>query len=82
MEEPEGFEIISEIRQIQAIATGRGVRTRRRLRRMHGGQRWRKMKGIATVREHTGEIYEAEIHWYEAHGVGRRDWKVKKRLAR
>ena len=36
-----------------------------------------KMKGVATVREHTGEVYEAEIHWFEAHGVGRREWKIK-----
>jgi len=47
------------------------------LKRRYGGRRWRKMKGIAMVREDTGETYEAEIHWYQAHGVGRCGWKIK-----
>jgi hypothetical protein len=77
---PEDFEILSLIRKIEVIASGRGVRARRRLRRKHGGIRWRKMKGIALVREYNGDTYEAEIHWYESHGVGKRDWKIKRRL--
>jgi hypothetical protein len=75
------FEILGPVRDIQAIATGRGVRMQRRLRRRHGGLRWRKMKGVALIREYNGDIYEAEIHWFEAHGVGKRGWKIKKRLA-
>jgi len=78
--EPEDFEILSQIRNVQVIASGRGVRIRRRLQRKHGGSRWRKMKGTALIREYNGDTYEAEIHWFEAHGVGRHDWKIKKRL--
>jgi hypothetical protein len=78
---PDDFEILGSLRNIEVIASGRGVRTRRRLHRRHGGSRWRKMKGVALVREYNGDIYEAEIHWFEAHGVGKRDWKIKKRLA-
>ncbi|MGA2583300.1 MAG: hypothetical protein ABSG31_08485 [Tepidisphaeraceae bacterium] len=77
---PADFEILSLIRDIQVIAAGRGVRVKRRLRRNHGGSRWRKMKGIALIREYNGDTYEAEIHWFEAHGIGKRDWKIKKRL--
>lgn len=77
-EEPVGFEIIGPVREKEVIAAGRGVKARKVLRRKYGGRRWRKMKGVATVREHTGEMYEAEIHWYEAHGVGRCGWKIKK----
>jgi hypothetical protein len=77
---PDNFEILGPIRSIQVIATGRGIRIRRRLARAYGGSRWRKLKGIALVRENNGDVYEAEIHWFEAHGIGRRDWKIKKRL--
>jgi hypothetical protein len=56
------FEIIGSIKGVEIIAAGRGVKIRRQLRREHGGSRWRKMKGVALIREHTGEIYEAEIH--------------------
>ena len=75
------FEIIGPIKEVEIIAAGRGVKIRRQLRREYGGGRWRKMKGVALIREHNGDIYEAEIHWFEAHGVGRRDWKIKRRLA-
>ena len=78
MDGPTSFTILDKIRQIEVIASGRGVRARHALRRRYGGGRWRKMKGVATVQEHTGEIYEAKIHWFEAHGVGRRDWKIKR----
>ena len=78
MDGPASFTILGDIRNIEVIASGRGVRARRALQRRHGGKRWRKMKGVATVQEHTGETYEAEIHWFEAHGIGRRDWKIKR----
>jgi hypothetical protein len=77
--QPESFELLSDVRQIQMIASGRGVHARKRLKKRYGSIRWRKMKGIALVRESTGEIYEAEVHWFEAHGVGRVDWKIKGR---
>ena len=72
------FEILSEIRERETIATGRGVYIRRYLERTHGRGRWRKMKGFATVRLADSAICEAEIHWYEAHGVGRKDFKIKR----
>ena len=72
------FEILGEIRDIEAIAVGRGVDIRQSLERTYGKGRWRKMKGIATVRLTDGMICKAEIHWFEAHGIGRKDFKIKK----
>lgn len=71
------FEFVSELRQIEIIASGRGVRERLRLRKMYGGHRWRKLKGIAHVRLTDGSVRLAEVHWYEAHGVGKREFKLK-----
>ncbi len=71
------FEILGEIRDIETIATGRGVYIRRYLERTYGKGRWRKMKGISTVRLADGTIRETEIHWFEAHGIGRNDFKIK-----
>jgi hypothetical protein len=72
------FEILGEIRAVETIAAGRGVYIRPYLERTYGRGRWRKMKGIATVRLADGTIYEAEIHWFEAHGIGRKDFKIKR----
>jgi uncharacterized protein with ACT and thioredoxin-like domain len=72
------FEILRNIADIEIIAAGKGVHIRRSLERAYGKGRWRKMKGTATVRLADGEILEAEIHWFEAHGIGRRDFKIKK----
>jgi len=72
------FRILGEIRNIETIASGRGVHIRRYLERTYGRGRWRKMKGIATVELADGTICEAEIHWYEAHGIGRKDFKIKR----
>jgi hypothetical protein len=72
------FEILSEIRDIETIAAGRGVYPRRYLDRNYGTGRWRKMKGLATVQLSDGSICEAEIHWFEAHGIGRKDFKIKR----
>lgn len=71
------FEILGEIRDIKTIATGRGVYIKRYLERTYGKGRWRKMKGMSTVRLADGTICEAEIHWFEAHGIGRKDFKIK-----
>ncbi len=70
------FELLGEIRNIERVARGRGLRVKRFLRRRYGGRRWRKLKGTATVRLVDGRIREAEIHWYEAHGVGRTGFKI------
>lgn len=74
------FEILSEINNIEIIATGRGVHIRRYLDRTYGRGRWRKMKGVATVRLSNGIVTTAEIHWFEAHGIGRKDFKIKRML--
>jgi len=74
------FEIVGEIQDVQTIATGGSIRELSRLRRHYGRGRWRKMKGIATVRLQSGRIRLAELHWYEAHGIGKRDIKRKRYL--
>jgi hypothetical protein len=76
-----GFAILSEIRDIQTVAAGRGVYIRRYLERTYGSSRWRKMKGVATVRLADGTICEAEVHWFEAHGIGRKKMKIKRFLS-
>ena len=74
------FEIVGSITEIETIAIGRSVRQLARLRRRYGRGRWRKMKGVATVRIASGELRRAEIHWYEAHGIGRVRHKIKRFL--
>ena len=71
------FEITSEITDIETIAEGTGVRDRVRLRKQHGRGRWRKLKGVASVRLLSGKIRLAEVHWYEAHGIGKKEFKLK-----
>lgn len=74
------FEILGEIQDIETIATGQGVYIRRYLDRMYGKGRWRKRKGRATVQLADGTVEKAEIHWFEAHGIGRKDFKIKRIL--
>ncbi|HKO54713.1 MAG TPA: hypothetical protein VJ276_02475 [Thermoanaerobaculia bacterium] len=74
------FEVISDFRLVETIASGPGVHARRRLIRQYGRGHWRKMKGVATVRLPDGTIIDAELHWYEAHGVGKRELKFKRPL--
>ena len=74
------FKLFGEIRDVETIATGRGVYIRRYLDRTHGKGRWRKRKGRASVQLADGTVHEAEIHWFEAHGIGRKDFKIKKVL--
>jgi hypothetical protein len=76
------YKRISEITNVQVIAKGTGVDIRHYLNRTFGRGNWRKLKGIALVRYENGEIWQAELHWYEAHGVGRRLEKVKDKLQR
>jgi len=71
------FEIVGQIRAIEVIASGPGIRALRYLRRAYGRGRWRKLKGVATIRLLNGDLRRAELHWYEAHGIGKRDIKVK-----
>lgn len=74
------FEVVGAVTEVETIASGPGVRARTRLRKRYGGGRWRKLKGTATVRLAGGRIRRAEVHWYEAHGIGRKGWKVKRFL--
>ena len=74
------FEIIGTIENIETIAVGGRIREIMRLRRQYGSGRWRKLKGISRVRLTNGNIRKAEIHWYEAHGIGRKKMKIKRFL--
>jgi hypothetical protein len=71
------FEIVSAIERVETIASGTGVKVRARLQKIYGRGRWRKRKGVATVRLPNGRRRRVELHWYEAHGIGRRDMKIK-----
>ena len=74
------FEIIGAIESIETIAVGGQIHEVMRLRRQYGSGRWRKLKGIARIRLSNGNTRRAEIHWYEAHGIGRRKMKIKRFL--
>ena len=77
---PARFTLRSEIRVLGAIAVNRSIRELALLKRLHGPGRWRKLKGEAMVELPDGAIVSAELHWYEAHGIGRRGMKIKKLL--
>jgi hypothetical protein len=74
------FEIVGDITQVNTIAVGNRIRDLRRLRRLYGTGRWRKRKGVALVRLRSGTLRKAELHWYEAHGIGRKEIKRKRYL--
>jgi hypothetical protein len=74
------FEIVSEITDIETIAIGSRIRDVAKLRKRYGKGRWRKLKGVARVRLRSGRVRLAELHWYEAHGVGRKEIKRKRYL--
>lgn len=74
---PMDFEILSAVTQVETIATGCGIRGLSRLQKTYGRGRWRKRKGIARIRLANGRVRLAEIHWYEAHGIGRQEIKRK-----
>ena len=75
-----GFEILGEISQVETIATASGIREVGRLRKLYGRGRWRKRKGVARVRLTDGSFHLAEVHWYEAAGIGRKEFKIKELL--
>jgi len=75
-----GFELLGEIRRSETIAVNLSIRERKNLEARFGGRRWRKLKGVGLVRFPNGEVRHAELHWYEAHGVGRRKIKIKRVL--
>lgn len=71
------FKLVSQITNIEIIAIGNKIRDLARLNRTHGKGRWRKLKGIANVELPSGRIRLAEVHWYEAHGIGKKEMKIK-----
>ncbi len=71
------FEIIGNITNIETIAIGNSIRELKRLRKNYGAGRWRKLKGTGPIRLEDGTICEAELHWYEAHGIGKKEIKIK-----
>jgi hypothetical protein len=74
------FEIVGEISDVETIAIGSRISDIARLRRVYGRGRWRKLKGVALVQLRNGRIRQAELHWYEAHGIGKKEIKRKRYL--
>lgn len=74
------FTIVSNITDVETIAINRGIREVARLRKQYGRGRWRKRKGIATVLLADGTTHTAELHWYEAAGIGPQEYKIKRFL--
>jgi hypothetical protein len=74
------FDIIGEIENIETIAIGGKIKDIMRIRKQYGSAKWRKLKGTAKIILQNGTISNAEIHWYEAHGIGRRKMKIKRFL--
>jgi hypothetical protein len=74
------FDLVGDITDIETIGAGRGIRDLPRLPRLYGRGRWRKMKGSARIRLRDGRIRLAELHWYEAHGIGKKEIKRKRYL--
>ena len=74
------FEVVGAIKQVEVIAAGLAVRERRRLWKVYGRGSWRKLKGIAPVKLRGGARVMAELHWYEAHGIGKKEVKIKRLL--
>jgi len=74
------FEVVGPIAEVETIAAGSGIRILALLRERYGKGRWRKLKGVANVRLSDGTIRLAEIHWFEAHGIGKRKMRIKRYL--
>jgi hypothetical protein len=72
------FEVIGQIEHIETIAVGAGIRNLAQIKKIYGPGRWRKLKGKAHVKLHNGKTRLVELHWYEAHGIGRKDMKIKR----
>jgi hypothetical protein len=74
------FKLKGAIREIDTIATGRGIKNLNRLNKIYGKTNWRKLKGICRVELEDGSVLEAEVHWYEGHGIGKKEIKIKRYL--
>jgi len=76
------FRVISDFAEVETIARGSGILELKRLKRIHGIANWRKRKGTAFIEFQNGSIFRAELHWYEANGVGKRELKIKKLISK
>lgn len=74
------FRILGAIQEVETIAAGQKIRELRRLRKVYGAGRWRKQKGVARIKLTDGTILTAALHWYEAHGIGKKEFKIKRFL--
>ena len=74
------FKIIGKIREIETIATGHGIENLTRLNKIYGKANWRKLKGICRIELEDGAVLDAEVHWYEGHGIGKKEIKIKRYL--
>ena len=74
------FDVVGQITGVEVVASGSAIRVLRTLRKVYGRGRWRKLKGVATILLPNGALRKVELHWYEAHGIGRRDLKIKRYL--
>jgi hypothetical protein len=74
------FKIKGAIRSIETIASGHGIINLNRLNKIYGKANWRKLKGLCRVELDDGTVLEAEIHWYEGHGIGKKEIKIKRYL--
>jgi len=74
------FKIVGDITHVETFAVGSSIREIARLRKLYGRGRWRKRKGVARVRLENGTVHLAEVHWYEASGIGEREFKIKRFL--
>jgi hypothetical protein len=74
------FEVVGDISDVETFAVGNAIRELPRLRRAYGAGRWRKRKGVARIRLADGTVCKVELHWYEAHGIGRKEMKIKRFL--
>jgi hypothetical protein len=74
------FKIKGAIREIETIAAGHGIKNLKRLNKVYGKANWRKLKGICQVELEDGAVMEAEVHWYEGHGLGKKEMKIKRYL--
>ncbi len=74
------FKVIGKLLGIETIATGHGIKNLNRLNKLYGETNWRKLKGICQVKLEDDTILEAEVHWYEGHGIGKKEMKIKRYL--
>ena len=74
------FKIIGQIQEVEVIAQGHGIKNVNRLNKIYGRAHWRKLKGKCTIELHNGVIRKAEVHWYEGHGLGKKEIKLKRYL--